>query len=69
MTYEIRKWRKAAFIHMDKKNDAIRELEDTKETLANMQDKYSELYAQHMYVLFLALVVSLCLFFSAAICK
>ena len=54
---------------MDKKNDAIRELEDTKETLANMQDKYSELYAQHMYVLFLALVVSLCLFFSAAICK
>lgn len=69
MTYETRKWRKAAFIHMDKKNDAMRELEDTKERLTNLQDTYNELYAQQLYLLFLTMVVSIGLFFSASICK
>lgn len=48
MTNDIRKWRTATFIHMQKRNEAIRELEETKATIALLQ-KNVEYLTEWMY--------------------
>ena len=37
-------WRKAAFIHMNKKNDALKELETLQEQHNKLKNQYDDLY-------------------------
>jgi hypothetical protein len=39
-------WRKAAFIHMDKKNAALKELETLRQEHTNLKNQHDDLYIQ-----------------------
>lgn len=46
MANEVQKWRKAAFIHMNKKNDALKELETLQEEHIKLKNQHDDLYIQ-----------------------
>ena len=44
MSNNVQKWRKAAFIHMDKKNTALKELDTLRTDHALLKNQYDDMY-------------------------
>ena len=57
MTNDIRKWRKAAFIHMNKRTETLRELDEAMKTIVALKRSISQLEIEHMFfgILFIIL--------------
>lgn len=47
-------WRKAAFIHMNKKNDALKELETLQEQHNKLKNQYDDLYFDSWFIVLVA---------------
>lgn len=61
-------WRKAAFIHMDKKNAALKELETLQEQHNKLKNQYDDLYIQSwLAVLAVWIWGLLCVFYALKI--
>jgi hypothetical protein len=48
MANNLRKWRKATFIHIDKRLHTLRELDEAKQTIVTLKSNVSELQTEHM---------------------
>ena len=67
MTNDVRKWRKAAFIHMNKRTEALHELDEANETILTLKKTISGLETELMLfgMLFIVLwTLFLCLAFA-----
>ncbi len=63
MTTEVQKWRKASFIHMNKKNEALKELETLREEHTKLKQEHEILYYHSwlgMFVLWIWAIVCVC---------